>query len=114
MIPLPAVYRSVDFSRYAPTIDSAGFSLFSAGKSSRSSSWSFIIDIVEVIQQYPLTRDLVHDKILLLAIKPKAPLPLCGCEYVLSVWTVRDRIQVDTRQEPTQILMNLSLLLDRV
>ena len=84
VIPLPAVYRSVDSARYAPTVDSASFSLFPAGKSSRSSSQSFIIDIVEILQQYPLTRDLVHDKILFFN-KTTSSATICGCEHVLSV-----------------------------
>ena len=41
VIPLPVVHCSVDSTRYAPTKHSAGLSLLSAGKSSRSSSWSF-------------------------------------------------------------------------
>ena len=48
---------------------------------------------VENLKQYPLTRDLVHDKILFFAIQPQAPLPLCGCWCVLSMQTVRDGIQ---------------------
>ena len=38
VIPLPAVYSSVDSARYASTIDTAGFSLVSGGKPSKSSS----------------------------------------------------------------------------
>ena len=36
----------------------------SDGKSPKSSSQSLTVGIVEVLKQYPLTRDLVHDKIL--------------------------------------------------
>ena len=80
MIPLPTENSSVDFARdmLQPLIRPVVLRL-SAGKSSRSSSYSFIIDIVEILKQYPLTRDLVHDKILSFAIQPRAPLPLCGC-----------------------------------
>ena len=28
-----------------------------------------------------------------------APLPLCGCEFFLSAWTVRDENTVNTEQE---------------
>ena len=36
-----------------------------------------------------------------------APLPLCGYEFVFSMWTVRDENTVDTRQEPTKTVMIL-------
>ena len=43
-------------------------------------SSSLIVGIVEVLKQYPLARDLVHDKILHLSPRNnRAPLPLCGC-----------------------------------
>ena len=44
--------------------DSFDSFLFSDGKSPKSSSQSLIVGTVEVLQQYPLTRDLVRDKIL--------------------------------------------------
>ena len=37
---------------------------YSDGKSPKSSSQPLTVGIVEVLKQYPLTRDLVHDKIL--------------------------------------------------
>ena len=39
-----------------------------------------------------------------------APLPLCGYEFVFSMWTVRDENTADTRQKPTKKLMILWLL----
>ena len=94
-IPLPAGCGSVNSARYAPTIDSAGFSVFSPGKSSGSSSWSFTIYIVESRQQNPLTRDLVHDKILFF-------------QYV------RDGRRLTPDKNTQKNVMILCLLLDRL
>ena len=63
MIPLPAENYNVDSARYAPINDSFDF-LYSDGKSPKSFLQSLTVGIVEVLKQYPLTRDLVHDKIL--------------------------------------------------
>ena len=62
--PLPAVYCNVDCGRYVPTNDSFDSFLYSDGKSPKSSSLPLIVGIVEVLKQYPLTRDFVRDKIL--------------------------------------------------
>ena len=69
------------------TIDSTGLFVFSSEnveKSSKSSSWSLIISIVETLNnthlKEPCTR---QDPLLLVTIS--APSPLCGCYFVLSV-----------------------------
>ena len=64
-----------------------------------------------MLKQYPHTWDLVHDKILFFAIQPRAPLPLCGCGYVLSAY-VTEYSGHQTRTHKT--VMILSLLLDRL
>ena len=64
MIALPAVCCNVDSARYAPINDSFDSSLYSDGKPPKSSSQSLIVGMVEVVKQYPLTRDHVRDKIL--------------------------------------------------
>ena len=64
VIPLPAVFCHVDSARYAPINDTVDASLYSDGKSPKSSSPSLIVGIVEVLKQHPLTRDLARDKIL--------------------------------------------------
>ena len=62
--PLPAEESDVDSARHAPTNDSFDSFSYSDNKSPKSFSHSLIVGIVEVHKQYPLTRDLVHGKIL--------------------------------------------------
>ena len=111
---LLAVKRSVDFTRFDPIMDSAGFSLFSGGEPSRSSSESFIIGIVEEFKQYTLTRDLVRNKILFFFDKTTSSAStfwLWKCSFcAMRTW----RDFVDTGQEPTETVMILSVLLDRL
>ena len=83
VIPLPAVYWNIDSARHVPTNYSYAFCIL------------MVVGIVEVLKQCPLTQDLVRDKILYFySATIFAPLPLCGCWYVLLLETVRDEIQL--------------------
>ena len=78
VIPLAAVHSSVDCARNDPTIASASLFRFSVGMSSRSSSQSLIISVVETLNNtHPMEPCTRQDPLLLET--TSAPLTLCGC-----------------------------------
>ena len=76
VIPLPGVCRSGDSARYDPTNDSAGFSLVSAEKSSRSLSHSSLT-LLKIFNNTH-SREILCTTRSCCLIKTQAPLPFCG------------------------------------
>ena len=93
VIPPPAVYTLVGSARCAQTIDSAGFSLFFKWESHQDLPHGHSSLTLLKFSSNTHSRGISCTTRSSTFNKTKAPLRLCGCEYVLSVWTVRDGIQ---------------------